>query len=114
MAWRAKWGSEVETLLEVYKATGTMPPALKNRPELSKRWTFTDGVFDQLHGSRNYTARGPANIPFNQFYLWARANNFSRSEIAEVWDDLRQFDNAWLGAHNKQREQASANQKGTQ
>lgn len=114
MAWRVKWGPEVPTLLEIQRSTGTTPIALRDRPILSERWAFTDEVFTELTGSRNYTAGGPANIPFNQFYLWAKAHRFTLTELTEVWKDLREFDNAWLEALNKKRELDKANQKGSQ
>ena len=104
MDWRIRWGADIAHLLEVQKDTGATPSALLNRPSLVERWQFADEVFSELSGSRQYTMGGPANIPFSEFYLYAIAHNFTGQELVEVWDDLRQIDNAWLAAVRAKQE----------
>lgn len=72
------------------------PKALQDRPTLARRWEFPKAVFDALHGSRNYTAGGAANIPFSEYERYARAYGFSRLELIDVWEDLLIIDNIWL------------------
>ena len=104
MEWRIRWGADIAHLLDIQKETGTTPSALVNRPVLAERWQFADEVFSELSGSRRFTMGGPANIPFSEFYLYAVAHSFSRQETVEVWDDLRQMDNAWLSAVREKME----------
>ena len=90
--------------------TGIIPKALQDRPELHRRWDYAKEVFDDLGGSRRYTAGGAANIPFSEFYLYAKAHNFDSEDLIDVWQDLRIVDSIWL---SKVAEKQAAKQKST-
>jgi hypothetical protein len=90
--------------------SGITPKALLDRPELNQRWHFAKDTFDALGGSRRYTAGGPANIPFSEFYLYAKAYAFEDSDTTEVWEDLKLLDTIWL---SKVAEKQAASQKTT-
>lgn len=39
---------------------------------------------------------GPAGIPFSEFYLWAYAHNFSRTDLTDLWESVHRYDEIWL------------------
>lgn len=80
----------------MHEETGIEPKALKERPVLNQRWVFAKGVFDDLSGSRQYTAGGPANIPISEYDVYARGYGFSRTEWTDTWEDLALIDTLWL------------------
>ncbi len=90
--------------------TGITPKALLDRPVLVDRWHYPKEVFEDLGGSRRYTAGGAANIPFSEFYLYALAYKFEPDEMVDVWEDLKLIDSIWL---SKVAEKQAAQQKST-
>ena len=90
--------------------TGITPKALLDRPVLEQRWSYPRQVFDDLGGSRRYTAGGAANIPFSEFYLYSKAYGFEPDEVTDVWEDLKLIDSIWL---SKTTEKQAAQQKST-
>jgi hypothetical protein len=76
--------------------TGITPKALVDRPALDQRWHYAKSVFDDLAGSRNYTAGGPANIPYTVYSMYANDRGFSQSDLIDVWEDLSLIDSIWL------------------
>lgn len=90
--------------------SGITPKALQDRPTLIKRWHFSKEVFDDLGGSRRYTAGGAANIPFSEFYLYAQMHGFDSWDMVDIWEDLKTIDNIWLP---KVAEKMAAKQKST-
>lgn len=102
-------------LSEIWEATGEKPAALVNRPELNERWRYPHLVWSELSGSRNYTAGGVAEIPFSEFYLWAVAHEYTKSQMQFMWEDLHLFDRTWVHENQKrvseEREQEQDRQK---
>lgn len=83
-------------LQEIWRETGQIPKALDSRPVLSERWAEPYKVWAELSGSRNYTAGGPAGIPFSEFFLWALAYGYTREEMTCMWEDMKCIDTTWL------------------
>lgn len=83
-------------LLEMADETGVVPPALAKRPELDESWHFPQQIWRELNGSRRYHAAGAAGIPFSEFYLWARAYQFSTLELVDNWESVHRYDEIWL------------------
>jgi hypothetical protein len=90
--------------------TGITPKALLDRPSLDQRWFFAKSVFDDLSGSRNYTAGGPANIPYTVYSMYAHDRGFSQLDLIDVWEDLSLIDSIWL---TKVVEKQAAQRKST-
>lgn len=90
--------------------TGITPKALLDRPTLIKRWHYAKTIFDDLSGSRNYTAGGPANIPYPVYSMYANDRCFSTEELIDVWEDLAIIDSIWL---SKVAEKQAAQRKST-
>ena len=90
---------------------GVTPKALESMPTLNRRWEYAKEVFDDLTGSRRYTASGPANIPFSEYERYARAYSFSQTELTEYWEDLQIVDNIWLMEVAKKQKAAEAQAK---
>lgn len=90
--------------------TGIEPRALKDRPSLSRRWVYPKLVFDDLSGSRRYTASGPANIPISEYGVYAKAYGITGHQWIEVWEDLSIVDTVWLSEIAKKQK---AEQKST-
>lgn len=106
-----RWGSEYTLLLEVQAELGVTPKALESQPTLSRRWEFIKEVFNELTGSRRYTAGGPANIPISEYEVYAKAYGFSQTEYTEYWEDLQVVDSVWLSELAKKREAAEKQAK---
>lgn len=92
-------------LTEMWEETGVKPATLVNRPTLLERWNIPYKVWIEISGSRNYTAGGPAEIPFSEFFLWAYAHNYERLEMELMWEDVHAIDKVWL---NETGERAKA------
>lgn len=75
---------------------GVTPKALQRRPQLIRRWEYAKELFEELTGSRRYTASGPANIPFSEYYAYASAQGFDQTDLMEFWADLQIVDEVWL------------------
>jgi hypothetical protein len=77
------------------------PPALKNRPELVKRWKYAKEVFSDLSGSRRYTANGPANIPISEYSHYATGYGIKGEYWQTLWEDVQTIDSVWLSEVRK-------------
>lgn len=88
--------------------TGITPKALLDRPVLEQRWAYAKEIFDDLGGSRRYTAGGAANIPYSEYFLYATAHRFSSEDLIDYWQDLKLIDSIWL---SKTTEKQAAQQK---
>lgn len=97
-------------LTEIWEETGQKPAALANRPTLASKWDFPHRVWSELSGSRNYTPGGVAEIPFSEFYMWATAHEYTKSEMQSMWEDLHVFDSIWV-SENRKRSQKDAEDK---
>lgn len=80
----------------MWEETGIKPQALVDKPALIERWNIPYQVWLELSNSRNYTAGGPAGIPFSEFYMWSKVHNYTNSEAACMWEDISQVDKTWL------------------
>lgn len=98
-------------LTEMWEETGTKPPALESRPQLKQRWVIPHEVWRELSGSRNYTPGGLAEIPFSEFFLWAWAHDYTKSEMQSMWEDVHIIDVAWLEEQAKVQEAERATKK---
>ena len=83
---------------------GTKPAALVNKPQLDQRWHIPYAIWQKVEGGRNYTAGGPAELPFSEFYLWAQAYNYTNSELTCMWEDVHVIDTCWLREYGKKQE----------
>lgn len=88
-------------LQDIWRETSLIPKALDSRPVLNERWIEPYKVWAELSGSRNYTAGGPAGIPFSEFCLWALAYGYTREELTCMWEDVRVMDMTWLAETSK-------------
>ena len=90
---------------------GTKPAALVSKPTMDDRWRIPYAIWREVEGSRNYTAGGPAELPFSEFYLWAHAHNYSHSELTSMWEDVHAIDLCWLKEYDKKQEAKRASPK---
>jgi hypothetical protein len=91
-------------LLEVQESTGVTPSALLSKPTLASRWTYVYGIFRSLSRSRQYTAGGPAGIPFSEFYAYTLLFDITALHGRQLWEDLLTIDGIWLDLKAKQNE----------
>jgi len=69
---------------------------LASKPELIERWNIPYRIWNELSGSRRYTAAGPAGIPFSEFFAWALMNGYTREEMRNMWEDVHLLDRTYL------------------
>ncbi len=94
--WEMKWGTSVKFLTEVWEETGDQPKTLAERPILHKVWHWPYAVFAAVSDSRNYTAGGPAAIPFSEIYLYAMSLGYAPHEVEELYREVHAIDHIWL------------------
>lgn len=101
-----RWGDDLPSLLEMAEA-GQPVPALQTRPQLARRWAYTQEVYETLRGSRRYTMGGAANIPFSEFASYANYLEFPQWYAVELWRDLALMDNLFLTEHKAKQDAKS-------
>lgn len=97
MQWNLRWGSEIQTLLDIRDSTGLVPKALQEVPVLDDRLSFFYGVFSELHEERRYSASGvPSRIPLTGFIAYCDFYRVPQIDREWMWSIVRIFDRVWV------------------
>jgi hypothetical protein len=104
LRWELEWGAEIKTLLEHYRTTGNVPPALQRRPKLDEVDRYYLDIFWELTGSRPMGENfGP--IPESEYtaYYW---NNGITSQVerARIKRCLRPLDTEYVKQTHEKRQ----------
>jgi hypothetical protein len=81
------------------------------------RWQAADSLWQQVGGSRNWTAAGPAKIPVTEFLAWCKLVGYPRELWKSSWEDLSLYDSQWLAVkhehdeNRRKKDEAKAKQK---
>jgi hypothetical protein len=81
----------------IERDTGETPTALKNKPVLNQWEMLYWEMYSDITGSRQWTAGGPAEIPYPVKILWLDENHiFDRQDREDYLLVVRALDNAYL------------------
>lgn len=103
MRWELKWGSEYQTLVEVFEVTGVMPTGLIERPQLRWHNRFYLESFYVLSNSRPIgMSAGP--IPVSEVLAYCQMHgDFNPSERLRFLEVIRSLDAEYMAHVNAKK-----------
>lgn len=86
------------------RETGKTPSALQNRVSPPAEWAWYWKGFWRLHGSRQFTFNGPANIPISEIAAYCNLFRINSDEERDFFVTLIQvMDKAYLALVDKRK-----------
>ncbi len=103
MTWEVNYGDRIDLLVKMASRGGQLPPALANRPELTRHAAPYLSAFKRLHTSRSIGPNGtPSGIPLSEIESYARMFGFDDLEDRfDLMHYVRICDDVWLSEIKK-------------
>jgi hypothetical protein len=96
LTWTLTWGEHLEFLLDLQKATGILPPAIKAMPELLPGLSVFYDAFWDLVRCRPPMPDGPVPISMTEIAAYVGLRQWMPETAIEALTYLRAMDDVWL------------------
>lgn len=96
MQWGLKFGSDIETLQNVYEESGIKPAALRDQPKLTAQEAYYLSAFNRLSGSRrpgDFVSPIPQS-EYLAFYVASGIDDYDERETLERY--VHALDNHYI------------------